>query len=453
MKIIQRYGVVLVGILVTLAFSVSEVLAIPAFARKYKTSCVTCHDVFPRLNAVGESFRLNGYKFAEDETYIKDEPVALGQEAYKRVWPEAVWPSDISGLPPIAVRLVSAYEIDTGGTGDARSSFVFPDETELIAAGALGNRMSTFVEIEFEGGEAEAAGWVQFEDLLGQENMFNIMVGTVGMQDMGLFTPRGQTRLTENKYLHERWTMPYPDGFSTTNDFEIHEQPGVEINGFGQRWRYAVGVVNGNMSAEDNNSDKDIYTQIAYKFGGLGFDGSGMTGELGSGAEGFWQDDSVILSLFGYRGKALVNATGDEADNRNDDFWRFGPGARLRHRDLSVAGGFILGKNDNPYGTLSNESVDSRAWFLEGEYFVYPWLVPFLRYETLDLDLPSGIAGLQSKQDQSRIVVGAAMLLRANVKLSAEGRFYTKDERSTEATPKGEKSDSNEVVVLLDVAF
>ena len=40
-----------------------ESYAIPAFARKYKTSCATCHNGFPKLNAFGEAFRRNGYQF------------------------------------------------------------------------------------------------------------------------------------------------------------------------------------------------------------------------------------------------------------------------------------------------------------------------------------------------------------------------------------------------------
>ena len=35
----------------------AEVEAIPVFARKHKTSCVTCHEVFPKLNPFGESYR------------------------------------------------------------------------------------------------------------------------------------------------------------------------------------------------------------------------------------------------------------------------------------------------------------------------------------------------------------------------------------------------------------
>src|SRR5207245_9732789 len=37
--------------------------AIPAFARKYGTSCQTCHPVYPKLTPFGEAFRRNGYRF------------------------------------------------------------------------------------------------------------------------------------------------------------------------------------------------------------------------------------------------------------------------------------------------------------------------------------------------------------------------------------------------------
>lgn len=39
-----------------------EADALSQWARKYKTSCFTCHTVFPRLNFYGERFLLNGYQ-------------------------------------------------------------------------------------------------------------------------------------------------------------------------------------------------------------------------------------------------------------------------------------------------------------------------------------------------------------------------------------------------------
>lgn len=41
--------------------------AIPAFARKYQTSCARCHTAFPKLNSYGESFKLRGYQTLGEE--------------------------------------------------------------------------------------------------------------------------------------------------------------------------------------------------------------------------------------------------------------------------------------------------------------------------------------------------------------------------------------------------
>ena len=78
--------------------------AIPAFARKYETSCQTCHVVFPKLNAFGEAFRLNGYRMPkETEEMVKEKPISLGAPAYKKLWPSAIWPGEISSSVPLAV--------------------------------------------------------------------------------------------------------------------------------------------------------------------------------------------------------------------------------------------------------------------------------------------------------------------------------------------------------------
>ena len=53
--------------------------AIPTFSRKYRTSCITCHTIFPQLTDTGEAFRRNGYQFPSgEELLVKDEPVPFG---------------------------------------------------------------------------------------------------------------------------------------------------------------------------------------------------------------------------------------------------------------------------------------------------------------------------------------------------------------------------------------
>src|SRR5215467_2060875 len=79
--------------------------SIPAFARMYGTSCNTCHIYFPQLNDFGKAFKDAGFKFPKgDEQMLKIPPVMLGAPANKELWPKAIWPGTIPGLPPIAFR-------------------------------------------------------------------------------------------------------------------------------------------------------------------------------------------------------------------------------------------------------------------------------------------------------------------------------------------------------------
>ncbi len=439
----RSFRLMIVGFIILLitAYTYSyKAEAIPAFARKYKTSCATCHEAFPRFTAVGEAFRLNGYKFVDDEVYRKEEPVELGDEAYKKLWPGAIWPSNIPGTLPIALQLTSEYSLDLANKSNGRSEFIFPSGIDLIAAIPLGDDMSAFIEVELErdNDEVETAieGWVQFEDIIGPENMVNVRIGTVGAHEIGLFSNRNSNRLTANSYLYTDW-MPGGD--------TVDAQPGIELNGFGKHFRYALGITNGSGDGvKDNNSKKDFYMQLAYKIGGIGFDGSGRGNNAMKASSESYRDDSLILSLFGYRGAApfedqnAVNLR--EVDNK---FWRAGLGFKWKLKDLALGSGHMFGRNDNPKFLLS-EPDKLNSWFIEAEYFVFPWFIPSVRYEAINLEMPDASA---EKQDRERLIASIKALLRANVSLVVEGRFYTKDDRYED------RDTENQLVAALAVAF
>ncbi len=107
----------------------------------------------------------------------------------------------------------------------------------------------------------------------------------------------------------------------------------------------------------------------------------------------------------------------------------------------------MFGYNNNPFGALTSESVDSHTWFAEIEYFLFPWLIPYTRYEALIIELPSGVEGINSDQDQQRFIFGTKVLIRANVTAIAEVRIYTEDDSSES------KGDKNQVVLGLEAAF
>src|SRR5271169_5243170 len=100
--------------------SAKQSLAIPAFARQYGTSCSTCHIDFPKLNDFGKAFKDAGFKFPkDDEAMIKIPPVMLGAPANAELWPKAIWPGVIPGLPPIGLRYNEYFQY----TGSSSSRF------------------------------------------------------------------------------------------------------------------------------------------------------------------------------------------------------------------------------------------------------------------------------------------------------------------------------------------
>ena len=99
-----HFAVSLAAALVAFLGAPREAGAVPSFARKYHTSCLTCHTVFPMLNPFGEAFRRDGYRFpsqngSEDSDAEQAATVALGQEEYKKSFPNSVWPDKIVEAP------------------------------------------------------------------------------------------------------------------------------------------------------------------------------------------------------------------------------------------------------------------------------------------------------------------------------------------------------------------
>src|SRR5579863_6558381 len=98
------------------AVAMPDAQAVPSFARKYQTSCLTCHTVYPVLNPFGEAFRRNGYRFPSqngsvDSDAIKAGTIAMGQEEYTKTFPNSVWPDKIVEALPLSVMFNGAVPV------------------------------------------------------------------------------------------------------------------------------------------------------------------------------------------------------------------------------------------------------------------------------------------------------------------------------------------------------
>ena len=87
----------------------------------------------------------------ETPEQVKERPVSLGAEAWERMWPEMVFPSDLPSNVPFALntKMESIYSSsqDESGHQIVHNDFQFPQEVNLFSAGTLGKIFSFFGEL------------------------------------------------------------------------------------------------------------------------------------------------------------------------------------------------------------------------------------------------------------------------------------------------------------------
>lgn len=447
-----RRTTVALAALVVLVAAARPAAAVPVFARKYQTSCQTCHTIFPKLNPFGQAFRLNGYRMpAETEEQIKEKPVSLGDEAHKRVFPDMVYPSDLPGGAPFALNLkmASLYSSshDENGVQKIRNDFQFPQEANLFTAGTLGERFGFFGEVTFsehpDGGAELELEHARFDvdSAFGPEHLFNFRVGKLapnlydGFQEMWIMTANGIDSLfSYNPIGIHGGTGLADSGGGVSLPARVR---GIEMYGVAaHRLLYVVGVAqpilgggpNGSFGANDK---KDFYGRLDYKFGGMGLDGD--TGGVAPPPEN-WREHSFRVGAFGYTGdgKDVPFAVTDEEGNpfKMEDrrYNRIGGFASLYVRDLNLFGVFLHGTDrlallDSEGAALLDETTRSyNAWFVQADYVFKPPFQASLRYENLrpaDADTKS----------LRTLNANLSFLVRANIKAMIE---YHRDLRDSQ---------------------
>jgi len=423
----------------------SPLQAFPIFARKYQTSCTTCHTVYPKLNAFGEAFRLNGYRMPkETEDQIKQQPVSLGAEAYKRVWPGAVWPNELPGNAPVAVnvKMANVYNAATDASGNktvVHNDFQFPQEVNLFAAGTLGEHMSFMSELTHaENADGSSSVEIEharldFDSILGPEHAFNVRVGKFapnlydGFQEMWIMTDNGVDSLFNYNpigfnggtglvaddlgapvialparvrgleaygVLHHRffWTLGVSNKIGPGGN-TIVTGPGALDNNPANT---PTGVPNGNFN---NSSHKDIYLRFDYKFGGMGLDGD--TEGVALPPEN-WREKSLRVGVLGLKGDGtgidflvtdpsglLVDPSGASFHMQDTSYTRGGLFASWVYSDLNVFGVYLRGKDSLQLRSADNLTVLTEsdrtfnAYFVQADYVIAPPFQVSARFEKL----------------------------------------------------------------------
>jgi hypothetical protein len=150
---LPRPGVLALLGLVLASLLPAEASAIPAFARRYKISCQTCHNPFPTLTDFGATFAANGYRMSATEEPM--DTIGTGDELLALM-------KDI----PLAIRLemyAQAY-----ANGKVATDFQYPYGIKVLSGGAISRKISyyfyTFLVERGEVGGVEDA-LVMFNDI------------------------------------------------------------------------------------------------------------------------------------------------------------------------------------------------------------------------------------------------------------------------------------------------
>jgi hypothetical protein len=444
--VVRRLIFILVAGIILL-FSVRPAAAVPVFSRKYQTSCQTCHTIFPKLNPFGQAFRLNGYRMPkETEEQIKQMPVSLGSESYKKIWPKMVAPSDLPGFAPFALNtkfgIFYGSEKDSTGKTVVNNDFQFPQEVNIFTAGTLGEHFSFFGELTFA---QETDGSVSTEiehaqihinSPFGKEHLVNFRIGKMapevadGFQEMWLMTDNGVDTLFNYS------PIGFAGGTGIAEDVGISLPAlvqGIEFYGVAaHRFLYTLGITNGlppgdpDAGTADGNSRKDYYARLDYKFGGMGLDGDTQGKNL---PPENWRETSFRIGAFGYfgDGRSIAFLVTDpvstiDYDQVDRTYDREGGYASWLWKDLNVFGVVMHGSDklqnfDTGTGALFNEETRSYdTWFAQADWVIRPPFQVSFRYENLN---PA-----DSTADNIRFYnADFSFLTRANIKTMLEYRL------------------------------
>ncbi len=345
------------------SFFSEEILAIPAFARKYNMTCKTCHSPFPKLKPYGDEFAANGFVLKD-----KDAPRYYIETGDKDL-------SLIRNIP-LAIRLEGYLTYNNNKSEN--SDFSTPYIIKLLSGGSIANNISYYFYFFFSE-RGEVAGledaFLMFNNLFSTD--LDFYIGQFQVSDP-LF--KRELRLPFADYLIYRATV----GYSNIN---LTYDRGVMFTyGFDSGTDLTLEVLNGNGLTAANSFkvfDNDKYKNL---FGRVSQD---ITSNIRIGGFGYW---------------------GKEAqENRNvsvketNEIWMLGPDLTLDVDPLQLNVQYVERRDKNPFFLLnSSKQIKTRGAF--GELVFRPdgdnskWyavgLYNWVESGQDDLDIKTGTAHL-----------------------------------------------------------
>src|SRR6202521_1954248 len=397
-SILASLSAVVVVMWVVLA-SVPKSSAIPAFSRKYQTSCTTCHNNYPELNDFGEAFKKNGFKFPkDDEVFVKEPPVLLGSKAQKEAFPGAVYPGEIPGYLPIAFRYEGNFTLNRKRPAGViqqngfapRTDLFAPNNFTILAVGSFGQNLSVWIDDDISVGAANANGgmgdgWLKYSDLghgIGlPKNALNVRFGQF---ELDLPFTQAKTIYLSPFDIYSEANVA--GSLGTANNPVIFGAPqrGIEFGGTPNNgnFNWSVAVTNGSNVGTATRSSKDVYVRLSQKFN-LERDPESRNAIQAAGPTGPRDHTSIRFGAFYYYGRNALNMDGSlfpGFGTVHEPFYRAGGDFRFKYRHFELYGVGMYGHDQNLLpntvtgtGFVRTSPVTFTGGFAQAQYWIYPW--------------------------------------------------------------------------------
>ena len=350
---------------------------IPAFARRYRVSCLLCHDPVPALNEFGNRFAGNGYRMASGE--VGGDTLATGDPLLTLL--ESL---------PLAVRL-DAY-VQEVTHGKAVTDFQTPYAIKILSSAALSRSLSYyFYAFLFERGEVGGVedAFLTLNDVGGAP--VDISVGQFQVSDP-LF--KRELRLEYEDYAIYRARMG-DSPVDLTYDRGI--LAAADLLGFG----VTAQALNGNgrgAAGENRRFDNDFGKNFSLH----------LTRDLSRG---------VRLGAFGYFGRTT-------SEDRRNETTMVGMDATLAYTLLELNLQYLHREDDEPTFEPGGPTAELDGGFVE--LLVRPQASRwhgFALYNLVTTDRPLLSVRLGETGPIGRyetLTGGLGYLLRRNVRLTGE---------------------------------
>ena len=314
----SRYSVIIFMLLIAILWNIfvpASADAIPAFARRYKISCTTCHAPIPKLKPFGDEFAGNGFVIPENEK----------ERDYVTAGDPLLW---LNRDFPIAARFdaYAVYDSDAPVDNDLQ----LPWGVKLLSGGAIYKNIGYYFYF-YLSERGEVAGiedaYIHFNNIFSTN--LDVMVGQFQTSDPLM---KRELRLTFEDYIlytrrvgFSKLNLTYDRGIMLpyTIDATGTDLVGMVVNGSG------IGEAGDNRKFDDD------------QFKNFGFRINQAVGEIAS------------VGAFIYYGKERVSDTLGVNDN---EVTYLGPDVNVNLGKVEFTGQYLWRQDTNPLFIPNTES-------------------------------------------------------------------------------------------------